>query len=113
MFKFRCIGGYPRKYLDPRYATWHEEKCWELKFQRIGSIENIKSIEIVIYAPDKRKSDLTNKAESIMDLLVDNKIIEDDNWFEIPFITLKFGGVDRGDPRAEIVIYHDKNSNTI
>jgi len=29
---------------------------------------------------DKRRTDLTNKAESINDLLVDNGIIPDDEW---------------------------------
>ena len=56
------------------------------------------------FPADKRKADLTNKAESIMDLLVDTKIIEDDNWFIINNINLKFGGVDTKNPRAEIEI---------
>ena len=67
--------------------------------QPIGSLTQI---SIKIYAPDKRKADLTNKAESIMDLLVDNGKIEDDNWFVIGDIRLLFGGVDKVNPRAEI-----------
>ena len=39
-----------------------------------------------------------------MDLLVDAGVIEDDNWFIIPEISLKFGGIDRQNPRCEISI---------
>lgn len=61
-------------------------------------------IEINLYAPDKRKGDLTNRAESLLDLLVDCGILKDDNWFEVPQVVLSFGGVDRENPRAEIFI---------
>lgn len=87
---------------------------WELKIQNTDRVENISKIEITIYAPDKRKADKTNKAESIMDLMVDAGIIEDDNWFVFPELNLKFGGVDREFPRAEVVIhYEEKENNTI
>lgn len=59
---------------------------------------------IEFYLPDARKTDLTNKAESIMDLLVDNGIIEDDNCHVVPFISLYYFGIDRVNPRAEIKI---------
>jgi hypothetical protein len=40
-----------------------------------------------------------------MDLLVDCGIIEDDNWFVVPEVRAKFGGVDKDNSRAEITIY--------
>lgn len=89
---------------DKIYKEWHEMCSWQLKSQKAQPVSEVKSVEIVIYAPDNRKSDLTNKIESIMDLLVDNKIIVDDNWFIVGDMHLKFGGVDKVNPRAEIVI---------
>ena len=62
-------------------------------------------MNIYFYFPDNRIADLTNKAESIMDLLVDNKIIKDDNWRIIPELFLKSCGVNKQNPRAEIEIY--------
>ena len=59
-------------------------------------------IEMMFYFPDKRRADLTNKAESIMDLLVDAGIIEDDNANVCPEVLLRFGGVDRERPRVEV-----------
>lgn len=92
-----------------RFKEWHEQAVWDLKIQNIELIENVERVEIVLYAPDKRRSDLTNKAESLMDLLVDVKILEDDNWFIVGDIHLKFGGVDRENPRAEIFIKEKEN----
>ena len=65
----------------------------------------ISAIEIVVFPATRRRGDLTNKAESVMDLLVDCKVIEDDNWFSVPRVNLIFGGVDRTNPRAEVTIY--------
>lgn len=52
--------------------------------------------------PDHRRCDLTNKAESVMDLLVDNGFIEDDCWQITGLIELSCGGVDKENPRVEI-----------
>ena len=66
--------------------------------------QTIKEIKAVFFAPDRRASDLSNKWESIADLLVDNMIIMDDNWYEVPRVVLMFGGVDKDNPRVEIEI---------
>jgi hypothetical protein len=72
----------------------------------MGKISRLspEAILITFYPPDRNAGDLTNKAESIMDLLVDMEILEDDNWFICSDIHLKFGGVDKQNPRAEIEI---------
>jgi glutaredoxin len=51
-------------------------------------LENIKKITIYITFGTKHKADLTNKAESIMDLLVDMNVLEDDNFLIVPELTL-------------------------
>lgn len=45
-----------------------------------------------------------------MDLLVDAGILADDNWFVVPQLKLRFGGKDKINPRCEIIIY--ENSQT-
>lgn len=84
------------------YSSWQREASKQL--YGIKPVKNIQSIDIVIFAGDKRKGDLTNKAESIMDLLVDNKIIPDDNWYIVSSVHLKFAGIDKNNPRAEVTI---------
>jgi len=89
-----------------RYVDWHRDALTELKLtcNVVDPIERINDITLTFYAPNKRKYDLTNRAESIMDLLVDGGILSDDNWEVVPKVTLIHGGVEKEDPRCEIVI---------
>lgn len=89
------------------YEAWHTIASFELKSQGIKSMQGggAVSVQITIFADTARRADLTNKAESIMDLLVDNYILEDDNWFAVPHIELEFGGIDKKNPRAEINLH--------
>jgi Holliday junction resolvase RusA-like endonuclease len=89
---------------SPQFLAWHEEQSWLLrKYVPPMPIEKC-LIMIKIFAPDNRKSDLSNKAEGILDLLVENHILKDDNWFCVSELHLLFGGVDKDNPRAEIEI---------
>ena len=97
-----------RTFLVPssNYAKWHKEALKEVGSQCPGHMLPIKAalIELTFYAPDRIRGDLTNKAESVMDLLVDTGVLKDDNWFEIGAINLRLGGVDRERPRVEVKI---------
>lgn len=73
-------------------------------FWRIPPIQNVRQVEIVFWWPDKRRCDLSNKAETVMDLLVEKKILQDDNWMIVPKLILTSGGIDRMNPRAVVVI---------
>lgn len=90
-----------------KYKEWHKDASLQLRGTRTFKDKHIRGLRITFYAPDRRATDLTNKAESIMDLLVDNGVLEDDNWFVVPNIELVFGGVDKEKPRAEILIYEN------
>jgi crossover junction endodeoxyribonuclease RusA len=59
------------------------------------------------YMPDNIKADLTNKAESVMDLLVDCKVIDDDCWQVIPRIMLDCRGIDKEKPRVVVWIKYN------
>ena len=67
-------------------------------------------VQLEFYFPDNRACDLTNKAESILDLLVDCKVIVDDKWQVIPRVFLDSAGVDMDNPR---VIIHIKEMNWV
>ena len=101
-----CKGDRPRLLSSENYIAWQKEQSYLIKKYRHikggNPIDNC-ATEITIYFPDKRKADLTNKAESVMDLLVDNSIIKDDSWLICHDITLS-GRLDKANPRAEITI---------
>ena len=96
-----CFGKTPRLLPSSKYNQWHKDASKQLK--GIKPIKNNKLI-LEFYFPDNRKTDLSNKTESIMDLLVDNGIIEVDNFFIVPSLKLNACGIDKEYPRCEIQI---------
>lgn len=88
------------------YKLWHEEKSYELLKYKNQIPKNYKNciVEMKFIFPDNRKTDLTNKAESIMDLLVDNGFLVDDNFEIVPEIKLKFIKVDNKKAGVEIFL---------
>jgi Holliday junction resolvase RusA-like endonuclease len=94
-----CRGNRPCLFPSSKYTEWHKVALSQLEEK-----EQIKANEITItfFAGDNRKFDLTNKAESIMDTLVDAGLLEDDNYSIISSLHLHFGGVDKGKPRCII-----------
>lgn len=56
------------------------------------------------YPGTRRKFDLSNHWESVADCLVKAGILTDDNCEALPEVILRFGGVDKLNPRVEILI---------
>lgn len=91
-----------RTFPSKQYTAWHKDASAQLIGKK--AIKPNTPITFILYPPDNRKADLSNKWESIGDLLVDNHIIEDDNYYIVDDIHLLFGCVDRENPRGEIYI---------
>lgn len=92
-----------------KYTEWHRDCSKQLLKTPLPTIMEL---TILFFFPDNRRTDLTNKAESIMDLLVDNGILTDDNWTIVPRLILSCGGVDKINPRAEITWQEKKNTQS-
>lgn len=107
-YKYKLVGRVPSKknsrvvntwtgknFPNNKYRQWHKSASYQLMTQKQpeSPLERVNSITVVFYPPDKRKFDLTNKAESIMDLLVDNNILQDDNYEIVPMLILKIAEV--------------------
>jgi len=97
-----------RTFPNARYTKWHKDASNQLKegYVWVECLQKVKKVELVFIMPDKRKCDLTNKAESVMDLLVDNNILEDDNWYVVPelIISCKEVNKEKAGVRIKIVI---------
>jgi len=100
-----CTGRkFPNSFPSKAYTKWHAEAKKQIEqFIPKKPITKCKVL-LLFWAPDKRKADLTNKSESIMDLLVDLKFLEDDNWFVVNDIHPIFQKIDKKNPRVEIHI---------
>ena len=65
-----------------RYRKWHKAASWEIVSQGFKNkkIEKCTGIKLTFHFSDFRVRDLTNVAESVMDLLVDTGVLVDDKW---------------------------------
>lgn len=85
------------------FSAWNGQQYLALKDCK--PVEGIIwQVSLNFFMPCNRRTDLTNKAESVMDLLVDCEIIKDDSWQHIPQVLLNCEGVDKENPRVEIEI---------
>lgn len=70
--------------------------------KKYKGIKTTNHIRAEFWMPDNRKTDLSNKWESVGDLLVDNEIIEDDSWQFVGPLELIPMGIDKQDPRVVV-----------
>jgi len=84
-------GRKPMLISSERFMKWHEEAVRQITPQVKGEpIQRCSALICYFYVKDKRRRDNTNMAESIHDLLVDVKILEDDNYFVAPITIQRF-----------------------
>lgn len=60
------------------HQDWHKRVINQLLTAKPYKSQ-IKVVELIFFPSSRRKFDLSNKAESVMDILVDAKVLEDDN----------------------------------
>ncbi len=102
------VRGKPLIIPSKRHKEWHTQAMSQL--YGLKPVESqISAIEVKLYPPDKRLFDISNRAETLLDLLVDAGIIKDDNYKIVPKLISEFGEIDRENPRAEVII--NLNSN--
>ena len=66
-------------------------------------------VEVTIYQPDRKRRDLDNQLTAILDGLVGAMALPDDSNKFIKSLSVKQGGVDKENPRAEITIRELEN----
>lgn len=86
-----------------RYKEWHDE-CSNI-LDGFGSLYPPYEITLSFWMKDKRRSDLDNKMASVLDLLQDLEIIEDDCWQKLRSIKAVVGGVSKDFPRVKVEIH--------
>jgi Holliday junction resolvase RusA-like endonuclease len=68
-------------------------------------VEKVFSVVMDFNFPDMRRTDLTNKAESVMDLIVKAGILKDDSWQEVPQVVLTGKRDLNSEPGCKIIIW--------
>lgn len=87
-----------------RHRKWHTMAKMFVPKKLRGAL--LKNIELTMFfvVPDNKIRDLNNMQESVLDLLVDAKVILDDRWQYLPSITIKIKGICKESPGVLVVI---------
>lgn len=92
----------------PFIRTEDRVKVWQLAssmlLRGIPPIHNEVSIDMWFFNKDRRKRDIDNMMTSVLDLLKNNEIIDDDNCFVVRELSGSFCGVDKNNPRVEVYV---------
>lgn len=96
---------YPMIISSKDYLAWEKEQLKVLRGHK-NALADKKWLRIAcdFYMPDARATDLSNKFESIADLLChdDLQIISDDNCNILSEVSLVFRWIDRINPRCDV-----------
>jgi hypothetical protein len=95
-----------RSFPSKDYSSWHDGAMLQLRLQLPAKHPlgpGPFRVQVDISFPTLGRADLTNKAESVMDLLVDAGIIPDDSWTCVPTLLLT-GRKDAQSPGAVVYI---------
>jgi Holliday junction resolvase RusA-like endonuclease len=73
-----------------KHAKWEKQAVMEVAQQmnQPAPLEETFLVELTFNMPCRRRTDLTNKAESVMDLLVKCGVLKDDCWQVVPRLVL-------------------------
>lgn len=93
-----------RSFPSKKYAEWHKDAESQLEHLAGESIDYPVAVSYYFYLPDNRRTDLSNKIESINDLLVDIGFIEDDNAKVVTQLHVYYMGVDKKEPRCNVMV---------
>lgn len=92
------------------YAAWNKAARLQL-INAPRTHKTVVRIALTFFFKTNHRADLSNKAESVMDLLVECLVIADDSWQHIPRLDLISGGIDKLNPRCEIeILFSDEET---
>lgn len=98
-------GGRPRLIPSEAFLTWHEEMMLRIRARRPKQPISKAKVAVIFFAENRRRFDLSNAAESVMDLLVDAEYLADDSAENVPDLHLQLGGVEPKNARVEVDIH--------
>ena len=95
-----------RSFPSKRFTDWEKMALTELSLQFKGCKITGYPITVlmVFFNGDLRRHDLDNQSSSVLDTMVKAGIIEDDNQNCVNSLQLRYGGVDRENPRCEVFL---------
>ena len=95
-----------RRYViqSPQYCAYEKDCLQQIKYlYRVETIIGNVSLQALYYMPTKFRPDLTNLLQATADILEKARVIENDKNI-VSFDGSRIGGIDKSNPRTEIII---------
>lgn len=86
-----------------QYLQYEKDVIWFMP--KVETITEPVNIKCVFYMPTKRRVDLVNLEEAILDVLTKYRIIQDDNCNIVYSMDGSYVAYDRDNPRTEVEIW--------
>lgn len=87
-----------------KHNQWASDASFALMKHKYKIVGSITCVTLTFFMHDNRRRDLTNMAEGVMDIMVKSEVFEDDCVQVIPRLVLILGGVDKKNPRTDVII---------
>lgn len=93
---------------SPQYRQYEKDCLWQIPPKAKQRIDMAVNVQCIYYMPTRRRVDLVNLLEATMDILVEGKVLADDNCRIVAAHDGSRVDYDKHNPRVEITIssYH-------
>jgi Holliday junction resolvase RusA-like endonuclease len=88
---------------SPQYRQYEKDARWFLP--NVAPIENKVNVKAIFYMPTRRRVDLLNLQEALLDILVKYGVIADDNSNIVHSMDGSYVDYDKENPRTEVYIW--------
>ena len=92
---------------SPQYIQYEKDAGWFMP--KCETIEDKVNIKAVFYMPTKRRCDLVNLQEALLDVLVKYGVIADDNYNIVHSMDGSYVDYDKENSRTEVEIWQIEN----
>lgn len=101
-------SGRPMVIPSKQYLQYEKDAMWFLP--NVDTIEERVNVKAVFYMPTRRRVDLTNLLQALLDVLVKYGILADDNSKVVASVDGSYVDYDKENPRTEVEIYGKDDS---
>lgn len=78
-----------RSFPSADFMRWQSSAIWQIKQQKRKLFVNPVRLEVIVYFGTNVQADLDNRVTSILDMLKEAMVIQDDKWQYVPEIHAK------------------------
>ena len=87
---------------SPQYIQYEKDCGWFMP--KVATIEGPVNVKAVFYMPTKRRCDLTNLLQALLDIMVKYEVLADDNYNVVHSFDGSYVDYDKENPRTEVFI---------